>query len=218
MNRMTNHTNKQFNHKQLNTLLAQSPADSYEARPFDLSIAQLENWVIKPSRTRRNGSTGLRRDIKRFINGIQAIAVRISNSVNPIIKRVDNTLDKIQLSAPESQLAQNYSATTLNRFKSHMSVQAPIQAPIQTPIHAPIQASIQQSTHALSRHSNLTLDLDVDLGIQSNTYSSTTSNLSRATSPMKQIAENNLLRDGLTVAVWVTIVPTAMFLGTMAGF
>lgn len=89
----TNHNTSPATHQ---TRLHQNSL--YSMRPFDRSIAQLEHWPVKPLRTRRNGSTGLRKDINYCFNHISHFLALLSKQCIRIVNILDRTTHKIQLS------------------------------------------------------------------------------------------------------------------------
>lgn len=135
---MNTHSNTSFAKYQTYNLYKQDTSHSSYAsttRSFDLSIAQLENWQIRPNLTRRNGPSGLRRDIKRILKLMSSYGHAteqlskpvIAPKVAPIFKAVKYTqqgikqaamllnskLDKVQLNRSSIDTAQ--SESTVNQ-------------------------------------------------------------------------------------------------------
>ena len=194
MNKYINTSLAQYQIQQLNKQAIVS-----HARPFDLSIAQLENWPIRPIRTRRNGSRGLRRDIKRCVQGSISIAQNLRKACGPLF----NTLFKLAQKAN----------SRLDRFQlSHADLPQPEHSKTEY-----LQSGHLQSEHLCSQtHMNTSPQQD----LLADTQFIQTAKATRTVSikPMQQIVQPNLLKDGLATAVWIVIAPTVMILGTMAGY
>lgn len=111
---MNIHSNTSFAKYQTYNLYKQDTSHSSYASTthrFDLSIAQLENWPIRPNLTHRNGPTGLRRDIKRALKRMSSYGQLSKPVIAPIFKAAKHTqqvlkqaamylnskLDKVQL-------------------------------------------------------------------------------------------------------------------------
>ena len=242
--------------KHINTSLAMyqtrqphKPAADYHARPtarshvrphtcsdvrsFDLSIAQLENWPIRPIRTRRNGSTGLRRDIKRCIQGSVSIAQGIWTACDPLfklLKKANTTLDKVQLSHAEPLYTDSLSTGALHTGALYTGAlytgalhTASLQAGFLHDNYSQTAClnteSLNTSSSETSRsHVNMHKNTQQDLFLPTQDLHRPSSTRIMSTKPMQQIVQPNLLKDSLATAVWIIIAPTVMILGTVAGY
>lgn len=230
-----------MNHTMNHNLYTNNSNNTHTSR-FDLSIAQLEQWPVKAIRTRRNGSTGLRRDIQRILKRVDRVSSGVFQAAKSILARVDNILDKIQL-RPSFHSEQEYSSqeysneaytnesytistprnyrdlyqfTLSGDFSSPQFEQFSLE-PLRIDNITPKTAHLNSIAEPSKVKTNTS---QASVALRPSKLAKTHHSKRRPASlhPMQQVVESNLLKDGLIATIWIGLVPSVMFLGTMAGF